>query len=378
MSYYLDHAATTPLNPKVFEVMKPYFIETYANPSSLHEPGIFVRKKINEARESVAQIFHVQPSGVIFTSGGTEATNLAILGYAKANPNKRHIITSTIEHHATTHTVEALIDLGYEVDFISVDHEGFISMDQFKSCLRNDTLLVSFIWGNNEIGTIQDVKAFGELAHEFGALFHVDAVQMAGQVAIDLEHLPIDMMSISAHKFYGPKGVGALILKDKIAIQPILHGGNHEKGMRSGTENVTGIIGLAKALELSRDQRELYVKELSTIRQRYQEKLSSLITDIEFNGPKNTQRCLSSILSLSLPRVSSSDIQYALNRKGVYVSTGSACLSNEIKGSHVLEAIQRDASYATIRLSFGTESKIEDIDHVCQIISQVYEDLREN
>ncbi len=378
MSYYLDHAATTPLNPKVFEVMKPYFIETYANPSSLHEPGIFVRKKINEARESVAQIFHVQPSGVIFTSGGTEATNLAILGYAKANPNKRHIITSTIEHHATTHTVEALRDLGYEVDFISVDHEGFISMNEFKSCLRNDTLLVSFIWGNNEIGTIQDVKAFGELVHEFGALFHVDAVQMAGQVAIDLGHLPIDMMSISAHKFYGPKGVGALILKDKIAIQPILHGGNHEKGMRSGTENVTGIIGLAKALELSRDQRELYVKELSMIRQRYQEKLSLLIPNIEFNGPKNTHRCLSSILSLSLPGVSSSDIQYALNRKGVYVSTGSACLSNEIKGSHVLEAIQRDASYATIRLSFGTESKIEDIDHVCQIISQVYEDLREN
>ncbi len=378
MAYYLDHAATTPLSPQVLEAMMPYLTNFYANPSSLHDDGIMIRKKINEAREVVANTFHVQPSGVIFTSGGTEATNLALLGYAKAHPDKKHVITSVIEHHATTHTVEAMREMGYEVDFIPVDQEGFILVDQLKAIIRHDTLLVSFIWGNNEIGTIQDVETLGQIAHDHGAMFHVDAVQMAGQTSIDLSLLPIDMMSISAHKFYGPKGIGALICNDKVELKPILHGGSHERGLRSGTENVTGIIGLAKALELSRMNQPSYVSELKKINQAYQKQLKNKIPTIEFNGPKDVTHRLSSILSISLKGVSSSEMQFALNRKGIYVSTGSACLSNEIKGSHVLEAIQRDDSYATIRLSFGTESKLSDVENIVQIIHDCYEDLREN
>ena len=378
MSYYLDHAATTPLDPDVLKAMMPYLSDLFANPSSLHDQGIFIRKKINEMRESVANIFHVPLAGVIFTSGGTEATNLAILGYAKAHPEKKHILTSTIEHHATTHTVEALKHLGYDIDFIPVDQEGFICVDQFKKLIRKDTLLVSIIWGNNEIGTIQDVNLLGQIAHEHGAVFHVDAVQMAGQTRIDLSQLPIDMMTISAHKFYGPKGIGALILNQGITIQPILYGGQHEKGLRSGTENVSGIIGLAKALELARSRVNAYSNELSIIHDTYRKLLKGMIPEIEFNGPKDSSKRLASILSLSLPKVSSTELQYALNRKGIYVSTGSACLSNEIKGSHVLEAIKRDPSYATLRLSFGTKSLVKDIPEICQTIKEIYDDLRDH
>lgn len=378
MSYYLDHAASTPLDPNVLECMMPYLTDVFANPSSLHEEGIFVRRKINEIRETVANLFQVSSSGVIFTSGGTEATNLAIRGYAKAHPEKKHIITSKIEHHATTHTLEEMESLGYEIDYIPVDDEGFINIEIYKSLIRKDTLMVSIIWGNNEIGTIQDVEKLGNIAHDYGAVFHVDAVQIAGQLSIDLRQLPIDMMTISAHKFYGPKGIGALILNRGIEIKPILFGGQHEKGLRSGTENVSGIIGLAKALELSRERMNSYQKDIHILHEAYRTQLKIAIPEIEFNGPIHAYQRLSSILSVSLPNVSSTELQYALNRKGIYVSTGSACLSNEIKGSHVLEAINRNASYATLRLSFGSKSSLKDVPQIVQIIKDTYLDLLEN
>ena len=378
MTYYLDYAATTPLDPRVFDVMTPYLKDLYANPSSLHDAGITIRKKINEARECVASWFNVLPSGVIFTSGGTEATNLAIMGFAKAHPEKKHIITSAIEHHATLHTVEAMSKMGYEVDVISVDHEGFIHLEQLKKMIRKDTLMVSIIWGNNEIGTIQDVQTIGHLVHEKGVAFHVDAVQMASQTCINMALLPVDMMTISAHKFYGPKGVGALILKEGITLEPMIYGGNHEKGLRSGTENVSGIIGLAKALEVSRASMESYLHELDLIHQAYRNQLQRMIPSAKFNGPKDHQHRLASILSLSLPNVSSHELQFALNRKGIFVSTGSACLSNDMVSSHVLGAIDRDPTFGTIRLSFGTHTKVEDVSHVVEKIKEVYDNIKEN
>jgi cysteine desulfurase len=374
-TYYLDHAATTPLNPIVLETMIPYMTVHYGNPSSMHQMGIEVKKAINESREKVGSIFQIDPKGVIFTSGGTEATNLAILGYAKAHPERNEIIISSIEHHATLHTCDALRKMGYVIHVVPVNHEGFIDIDGYKNHLNEQTLMVSFIWANNEIGTIQDMKTIGHLAHQVGAYVHVDGVQMVPHHAIDLSQYPIDLLTLSAHKFYGPKGIGALLIKQPKDIEPIVFGGKQELGLRSGTENVYGIIGLAKALELqmkAKDDVGLDVKKnMAMLRDQLQKELPMIC----FNGPMDETKRLPGLLSLSLPNVASQDLAFALDDLGIFVSTGSACLSNEIVSSHVLKAIGVDDNVGTIRISMGQRLTDQDIKEITLRVKKAYRKL---
>lgn len=375
-TYYLDHAATTPLDKRVLDEMLPFMTSSFGNPSSMHQEGVLVKKKINESRNIVADYFGVNFKSVIFTSGGTESTNLAILGYAKTHLDKKEIITSTIEHHATMHTLDELEKQGYVIHRIPVNHEGFIDLNSLKNKLSAKTLMVTLIWANNEIGTIQDIESIGNMCHQHGVILHVDAVQMVPHFSIDLNKVPVDMLTLSAHKFYGPKGIGALIIKDKNLIRPILYGGNQEMGYRSGTENVYGIIGLAKALNLLQSERE----ERSTLSRMMSDQLFDqlrhLIPSIKLNGPKDDTKRLPGLLSLSFPDVSSTDLAYHLDELGLYVSTGSACLSQDILTSHVLKAIGVTDTEGTIRISLGSSVSLDDLDPIVYAISKAYFEVK--
>lgn len=371
---YLDHAATTPLSPIAYEKMKPFLENFYGNPSSVHEMGAAAKKAINEARKKVAGILNCKPSEIIFTSGGTEATNLAILGYADKNPEKKEIVTTKIEHHATLHACEYLEKKGYVIHKLDVDHEGMINLEDLVQKININTLMVSIIWGNNEIGTIQDMEKISSICKKNNIVLHVDAVQMIGNKKIDLSQFGIDMMTVSAHKFYGPKGIGFLYKKDAIDIENLVHGGMQELGHRPGTENVSGIIGLAEALEQSSKNLDAYVKHLSGLSSELFKALQQRIPSIRLNGPKLGENRLPGILSLSFSNVKSFDLAFALDQEHIYVSTGSACNATDIKPSHVLCAIkQKDIKQTgTIRVSFGVQNQKEDIDYIAQKIEECY------
>lgn len=375
--YYLDHAATTPLDSRVLDAMMPFLKEQYGNPSSMHDMGIQVKKAINDARSSIARLLNVHPKGVIFTSGGTEATNLALRGFASKHKEKKEIITSVIEHHATLNAIAKLEEEGYLVHRIQVDQEGFIDIEELKKKLNVNTLCVSIIMANNEIGTIQDIETIGYLCHQYQTILHVDAVQMIAHEVIRFDQLPIDMLTLSAHKFYGPKGIGALIIKEDIEIDPILYGGHQEMGLRSGTENVYAIMGLAKALELVYQEQSDRYKNCQLVETAFRKKLSDEVNTVYFNGPNDASKRLPGLVSVSFEGVKSQAFAFSLNRKGIYVSTGSACLSNEILESHVLKAIGIKDHYGSIRFSFGKDSKLSDLDQIVHIIKEVYEDMKE-
>jgi cysteine desulfurase len=371
---YLDHAATTPLSPIAYEKMKPFFEGLYGNPSSIHGLGVTSKKAINEARKKVAKIINCKPSEIIFTSGGTEATNLAILGYADQHPEKKEIITTKIEHHATLHACVYLEKKGYQIHMLDVDHEGLININDLNDKLNEHTLMVSVIWGNNEIGTIQDLNLISSICKKNRVALHVDAVQMIGNKKINLSQLDIDMMTVSAHKFYGPKGIGFLYKKETIQIENIIHGGMQESGHRPGTEYVAGIIGLAEALEQSSINLEGYTKHLSSLSKRLYETLKKKIPTIRLNGPQLGETRLPGILSLSFHDIKSFDLAFALDEEHIYVSTGSACNATDIKPSHVLCAIKQEniKQTGTIRISFGIQNRIEDIDYIAQKIEECY------
>ncbi len=300
---YLDHAATTPLSQIAYEKMKPFLEGLYGNPSSIHELGAISKKAINEARKKVAGIINCKPSEIIFTSGGTEATNLAILGYADQHPEKKEIITTKIEHHATLHTCSYLEKKGYVIHMLDVDHEGFINTKDLTEKINGHTLMVSVIWGNNEIGTIQDLNKISLICKQNNVALHVDAVQMIGNMKIDLSLLDIDLMTVSAHKFYGPKGIGFLYKKDTITIENLLHGGMQESGHRPGTENVAGIVGLAEALEQSSKNINIYTNHLYGQSKKLYETLQKKIPSIRLNGPQLGETRLPGILSLSFDHI---------------------------------------------------------------------------
>lgn len=377
-TYYLDHAATTPLDPWVLESMMPYLHDQYGNPSSMHQMGIDVKRAINDVRIAIASAFDTHDKGVIFTSGGTEATNLAIRGYAKKHPNKKVIITSTIEHHATVHTLDHMEQDGYIIRKINVDHEGFINLYQLKQAMDEHTLMVTLIGANNEIGTMQNIRLIGQLCHEHGIIFHVDGVQWVGHERLSMIHDHVDMLSISAHKFYGPKGIGALILREGLDLSPILYGGMQEKGLRSGTENVIGIIGLGKALDRVLSEMSVRRDHLITLSEILIASLQQSIPSCIINGPKDINRRLPGLISVSCPHVISHEFAYALDQRGVFVSTGSACLSNHIQPSHVLQAIGVKAHDGTLRLSLGKDTTENDIKEVVLIINDVYEQLKDH
>jgi len=359
---YLDHASTTHLRKEVMEEMLPFLSNHYQNPSSLYDEGIQNKKIINSCRKRVASLLDVDSNEIYFCSGGSEANNWALKGIAFASNEKLDIITTKIEHHSSLHSCQFLKRMGYPIHYLGVDEEGFIDLTQLESLINQNTLLVSIILANNEIGTIQNIEKISRICEKNGVLLHLDAVQAIGHIPIDLKTHKVDLLSLSAHKFYGPKGVGCLYIKKGTNIENLIHGGKQEYGKRSGTESIAHIVGLTKALELNYlklNGEALRQRELSQIL------IKSLTNKVNFklNGPEIGKNRLPGIINLSFKGADASIICYLLNQQGISISTGSACNSGSIEPSHVLKAINVSDEYinGSIRISLGEETKAEDI-----------------
>lgn len=349
---YADNAATTKLDSEVFEAMKPFLLEDYFNPSQLYSFSRNAKKAIKDSREIIAKCINALPEEIYFTSGGTESDNWAIKGTALNDVTKKTVITSAIEHHAVLNSCRAFEQFGYNTIFLKPDNNGTITADNLKQNISNLSL-VSIMYANNEIGTIQPVAELAEIAHEYGAYFHTDAVQAAGHISIDVKALNVDMLSASAHKFNGPKGVGFLYIKSGIKLLPFMNGGAQEFGMRAGTENVAAIVGMAKALENNCANIENNILKCQTISKSF---LDNLSVDYIFNG--NAANHLAGINSVSFKNISGESLLHILDLKGICISTGSACDSVNTQISHVIKAINVPKEYAagTIRVSFGKDN----------------------
>lgn len=375
---YLDNNATTPVHPEVLEAMLPYFKEIFGNPSSIHWFGQQAHIAVENAREKVAELIGADDtSEIIFTSGGTEANNLAIKGVAFALKEKgNHIITSQIEHHAVLNPCKNLEKFGFEITYLPVDKYGIVDLEALKKSISPKTILVSIMFANNEVGTIQPIEEISKICQKNGVYFHTDAVQAVGKIHIDVKKLGINMLSLSAHKIYGPKGVGALYIKKGTRIQPILHGGHHEKNRRAGTENVSGIVGLGKACEIAKRDIEQEIKNLTYLRDKLWKGISEKIDNVQLNG--HPEKRLPNTLNVSFKYIEGESILLNLDLKGVAVSTGSACTSGTLEPSHVLEAMGVDPvfSQGAIRFSLGRENTEEEIDYVVNILPEIVSKLR--
>lgn len=353
--FYVDHAATSPLHPDVIEVMTETMKNTFGNPSSIHSFGREARRIIDEARGSIAESIHADFQEIIFTSGGTEADNLALMGVAFANRARgKHIITSQIEHHAVLHTCEVLEKQGFEVTYLPVDSQGFVSTQDVKAALRDDTILVSIMFANNEVGTVQPIKAIGDLLADHPAFFHTDAVQAYGLLPIDVREMGIDLLSVSAHKLNGPKGIGFLYAKTGVRFIPALYGGEQERKRRAGTENVPAIAGFKKAVDIS--QAELGKKTVfyEQLRTSFLETLQTSGIEFKINGAE--ENCLPHIVNISFPGTNVEQMLVNLDLEGIAASSGSACTAGSLEPSHVLSAMyghQADELTNSIRFSFG-------------------------
>ncbi len=364
-SIYVDHAATTPTDPRVLEAMRPFFTFHFGNPSSTHRVGTTAREAIEKARSQIASLINAAPEEVYFTSGGTEADNLALKGYALATCAKgRHIIVSSIEHHAVLHSAETLRKLGFEVSILPVDGLGRVDPQDVNRALRKNTILISVMHANNEVGTVQDVAEIGRIAKEAGVILHTDAVQTAGSIPVDVNGLGVDMLSLSAHKFYGPKGVGALYVRKGVKIIPLLDGGIQEHGLRAGTENVPAIIGMGVAAQLSQTEMVSRSTHISKLRDLLIEAILHLDLDITLNGHRYER--LPCNVSVCLGKIRYQESLQALNSKSICASSGSACTSHALKPSHVLTAmgILPEKAMSVLRFTFGkdnTETEVERI-----------------
>lgn len=377
---YADNAATTPMSESVFEAMKPYLTEHYGNPSSLYRIGREARRAMTEARMKVARALNAKdPSEIVFTGGGSQADNLAIRGYVKGRSarGKKHIITSKIEHHAVLYTCEALEKEGYPVTYLDVDAQGHVDLKQLKSVITDQTALVTIMAANNEIGTIQDLKAISEIAHAHGAVFHTDAVQAIGHMHIDVQEMGIDMLSLSAHKFRGPKGIGALYVRRGIALEPLVYGGGQERGLASGTENVAGMVGLGQAIEDATgahlDEKMGYVKKLTD---RLVKGIMDTIPYTHYTGdPVNR---LPGTASFVFEAIEGEGLILRLDHAGICGSTGSACSTGSLDPSHVLMAIglPHEIAHGSLRLTLGEQNTEEDVDYLIENVAKVVEGLR--
>ncbi len=374
---YLDHAATTPVHPEVFQEMRIVLETHFGNPSSLHFYGRAVKQRLEIARERVARLLNAEHEEIYFTSGGTEADNLAIIGTAWALQGRgRHIITSTIEHHAVLDTCEMLSQNGFDVTFLPVDQYGMVDIDELRRAIRPDTILITIMHANNEIGTIQPIEEIGKIAKEYEILFHTDAVQTAGYLPINVDELGVDLLSLSAHKIYGPKGAGALYVREGTPLEPLLHGGGQERNKRPGTENIPGIVGLGKAAELaakehaaeSRRYRRLCEKIIQGIRER--------IPGTRLNG--HPKKRLPHNVNVTIEGTKGECLLTGLDQRGIAVSTGSACSSGSSQLSHVLEAIglTPENGAGTIRMTVGRSTTEGDIDYVLDNLVEVVNMLR--
>ncbi|AIS32171.1 cysteine desulfurase NifS [Methanobacterium formicicum] len=374
---YMDHSATSPVNPEVLKEMLPYFTESFGNASTLYALGREARTAMEKARKQVASLIGAQPEEVYFTSGGTESDNIAIKGTASKLKNKgNHIITSDIEHPAVEETCKYLEKNGYQVTYLPVGEEGIVKVSDVETAITPETILITVMHANNEIGTIQPIKEIGALAREKGIYFHTDAVQSVGKIPVNVGDMNVDMLSISAHKLYGPKGIGALYIRKGVRIDPLLHGGGHERGMRPGTENIPGIVGLGKACQIAEDNLEKNMEYVSSLRDRLIKGVLGKIEQSYLNGhptkrlPNNANFRFSSIEGESLV--------LQLDAKGINASTGSACSSKKLEPSHVLMAIglKEVDAHGSLRISLGTENTPQDIDYTIDAIDEVVERLR--
>jgi len=377
MRVYLDHNATTPVHPEVFEAMKPFFQNQFGNSSSIHWAGREVRKYVEEAREKVAELLHASPAEIIFTGCGTESDNMAIKGVAYSWREKgNHIITTQVEHHAVLHTCQFMEKMGYEVTYLPVDNYGLIDLELLRRSIRPQTILVSIMFANNETGTIFPIKEIGEITRAKGVIFHTDAVQAVGKIPIDLQHLPVDILSLSGHKLNAPKGIGAQFIRRGVKLSPLIHGGGQEYGLRAGTENVPYIVGLGKACEIARRDFNQRISHLQNLRDRLEQGIKARIPQVVLNGHP-TQR-LPNTLNMSFLDVEGESLLLNLDLEGIAVSSGSACTSGSVEPSHVLLAmgIPPEIAQSAIRFSLGWSNTEAEIDYVLEVLPRLVQRLR--
>lgn len=374
---YMDYSATTYVKPEVLEEMLPYFTEKFGNPSSFYGISRETKRAIDKAREQVAKALNCLPEEVYFTGGGSEADNWAIKGIASAHKNKgNHIITTKIEHHAVLHACQYLEKNGFEVTYLDVDDEGLVRLEDLQNAITDKTILVTIMFANNEIGTIEPIKEIGEICREKKIYFHTDAVQAVGNIPVDVKEMNIDMLSLAGHKIYGPKGIGVLYIKKGIKIDNLIHGGAQERNRRAGTENIASIVGLGKALELATTNLEEHMERLTALREKLIDGLLQ-IPYTKLNGPRGDKR-LPGNVNVCFRFIEGESILLSLDFKGVCASSGSACTSGSLDPSHVLLAIglPHEIAHGSLRLSMGDGSTEEDVDYVLEVVPPIIERLR--
>ncbi len=375
---YLDYSATTYIKPEVFDEMRPYLDTYYGNPSSIYAMSRVTEKAIDQSRAKVAKAINADKDEIFFTGGGSEADNWALKGVAFANKNRgNHIITTKIEHHAILHACQFLEKNGFEVTYLPVDSEGFVNLDTLKQAITDKTILVSVMFANNEIGTIEPIKEIGKICREKNIFFHTDAVQAVGHVPIDVKDMNIDLLSMAAHKFYGPKGVGVLYIRKGVKIDNLIHGGGQERGKRAGTENIAGIVGLGKAIELAVAEMDTENKRLLRLRDKLIEGLS-YIPHSKLNGPTGDKR-LPGNVNMCFRFIEGESMLLLLDSKGICASSGSACTSGSLDPSHVLLAIglPHEIAHGSLRLTMGSGTTEEDIDYVLEVLPGIVQKLRD-
>ncbi|MCR5809678.1 MAG: cysteine desulfurase NifS [Clostridiales bacterium] len=374
---YLDNAATTKLIPEVLEAMMPYMTEIYGNPSSPHYFGQQSGMAVDKARQQVADAIGAEAGEIIFTSGGSEADNTAIRGIAERYAKKgKHIITTAVEHHAVLHTCQYLEKHGYEVTYLPVDEYGLVTVDQVREAIRPDTILVTIMFANNEVGTIMPIPEIGALCREKGIFFHTDAVQAVGHVRIDVKEMNIDMLSMSAHKFHGPKGIGALYVRKGIIVPPLIYGGAQERNRRAGTENVPGIVGMGRAIELACENLDEKAAKMMLLRDKLIREIPARIPEVKLNG--HPTKRLPNNVNYSIKYIEGESILLMLDLNGIAASSGSACTSGSLDPSHVLLAmgLTHEVAHGSVRMTLCDETTEEDIDYVLEVLPKVAERLR--
>ena len=374
---YLDNAATTSTKKEVVDAMYPFFTESFGNPSSVYDFAAKNKKAVNDSRQTIADALHADVRDIYFTAGGSESDNWALIATAEAYENKgKHIITSKIEHHAILHTCDYLESRGFEITYIDVDENGILKLDELKKAIRPDTILISVMFANNEIGTIQPIKEIGEIAKEHDILFHTDAVQAFGQIPINVDELHIDMLSASGHKLHGPKGIGFLYIRKGLKLRSFIHGGAQERKRRAGTENVPGIVGLGKAVSIAVETMDERIKHETEVRDYMIEKIKKTIPYCRLNGDR-TKR-LPNNVNFSFQFVEGESLLIMLDMEGICASSGSACTSGSLDPSHVLLAIglPHEIAHGSLRMTLGADITKEDIDYTVDQLKEIVAHLR--
>jgi len=373
---YMDHSATTPVDKRALELMLPYFGKKYGNASSLHSLGQEAQMALEEAREKVARVINADPSEIYFTSGGTESNNFAIKGVAFADKNRgKHVIATKIEHDCTLNTCKWLEKIGFEVTYLDVDKYGLIDLGDLESSLRDDTIIVSILHANNEIGTVQDMDEIGKIVKESNAYLHTDAVQSVTKLPVDVKKTNLDMLSISSHKIFGPKGVGCLYIRKGVKIDPLVHGGGHERGLRSGTENVAGIVGFGEAMRIGEEERPKVMPRLQKLRDKIIDNVLK-IDNTWLNG--HPEKRLPINANFSFRFIEGESLVLLLDSRGIAASTGSACSSKSLKPSHVLIGIglKTEDAHGSLRITLGKDNTEKDVDYLLEVLPEVVSELR--